>query len=110
MTDMSRSDSNQAQEGVERIADKARGAVDGAASVASQTMAKAEETGKQAWEIGQKIGSQAKDQAQDVAGQVSERTSSALQAITRQVQAEPLLGILVAGAIGYFLAMIGHRR
>lgn len=110
MTDMSRSDIDQAgskaQDGIDRIADRAKGAIDSASSVASQTVSKVEDASKQAWDIGQRFGSQAKDQAQEVAGQVSEQTSRALSAITRQVQAEPLLGILIAGAIGYLLAMV----
>src|SRR3954465_1150326 len=114
MTDMSRSDLDQAgsklQEGVERIADRAKGAIDSASAVASQTLSQAEDASKQAWDIGQRLSAQAKDQAQEVAGQLSEQSSRALQAITRQVQAEPLLGILVAGAIGYLLGVIGHRR
>jgi ElaB/YqjD/DUF883 family membrane-anchored ribosome-binding protein len=113
MTDTSRSDFNQAgskaQDSVDRIADKAKGAIDSASAVASQTISKVEDAGKQAWDIGQKFGTQAKDQAQDVADQVSEQTSRALSAVTRQVQAEPLLGILVAGAIGYFLAVLSRR-
>jgi ElaB/YqjD/DUF883 family membrane-anchored ribosome-binding protein len=114
MTDMSRSDIDQvgskAQDSVERIADRAKGAIDNASSVASQTVSKVEDASKQAWDIGQRLGTQAKDQAQEVAGQVSEQTSRTLSAVTRQVQAEPLLGILVAGAIGYFLALLSHRR
>ena len=114
MTDMSRSDFNQAgnkaQKAREDLTEKAKGAVDSASSVASQTISRVEEAGKQAWDLGQKYGAQAKDQAQEIAGQVSEQSGRALQAITRQVQAEPLLSILIAGAIGYFLGVIGHRR
>jgi ElaB/YqjD/DUF883 family membrane-anchored ribosome-binding protein len=114
MTDTSRSDFNQAankaQKVREDVADKAKAAVDSASSAASQTISRVEEAGKQAWDLGQKYGAQAKDQAQEIAGQVSEQSGRALQAITRQVQAEPLLGILIAGAIGYFLGVIGHRR
>jgi ElaB/YqjD/DUF883 family membrane-anchored ribosome-binding protein len=114
MTDMSRSDfdqaGNKAQKAREDLADRAKGAVDSASSMAAQTISKVEEAGKQAWDLGQKFGVQAKDQAHEVAGQVSEQTGRALQAITRQVQAEPLLGILIAGAIGYFLGVVGHRR
>jgi len=114
MTDVSRSDFNQAankaQKSREEIAERAKVAVDSASSVAAQTISKVEEAGKQAWDIGQKFGAQAKDQAQEVAGQVSEQTGRALRAITRQVQAEPLLGMRVAGAIGYFLGSISSRR
>jgi ElaB/YqjD/DUF883 family membrane-anchored ribosome-binding protein len=110
LTDMSRSDFNQAgnkaQKAREDLAEKATSAVDSASSVAAQTISKVEEAGKQAWDLG----AQAKDQAQEIAGQVSEQSGRALQAITRQVQAEPLLGIVVAGAIGYFLGVISHRR
>ncbi len=114
MTDTSRSDFNQAgnkaQKAREDLTDKAKGAVEGASSVAAQTISRVEEAGKQAWDLGQKYGAQAKDQAQEIAGQVSEQSGRALQAITRQVQAEPLLGVLIAGAIGYFLGVITSSR
>jgi ElaB/YqjD/DUF883 family membrane-anchored ribosome-binding protein len=114
MADTPRSDFNQAgnkaQNTVGDLADKAKGAVDSASSVASQTISNVEDAGKQAWDIGQKFGTQAKDQAQEMAGQVSEQASRALQALTRQIHAEPILSIAVAGAIGYFLGIVSHRR
>ena len=114
MADVSRSEVDQAASKAQRVreelAERAKDAVDNASSVAAQTISKVEEAGKQAWDVGQKFGAQAKDHAQEVAGQVSEQTSRALQAVTRQVQAEPLLGILVAAAIGYFLGVIASRR
>jgi len=108
MTDVPRGDfsrvGNKAPKGSEDNRDKAKATESG-----SETLARVEDAGTQAWEVGQKYGAQAKEQAQEVAGQVSEQTGRALQAITRQVQAEPLLGILVAGAIGYFLGIVRRR-
>src|SRR6267143_87002 len=76
MTDMSRSDFNQAgnkaQKAREDLTEKAKGAVDSASSVAAQTISRVEEAGKQAWDLGQKYGAQAKDQAHEIAGQASE--------------------------------------
>jgi ElaB/YqjD/DUF883 family membrane-anchored ribosome-binding protein len=93
---------NQAPKGSEDNRDKAT-------ESASETLSEVADAGKQAWEVGQMYGTQAKEQAQEVDGQLSEQIGRALQAITRQVQAEPLLGILIAGAIGYFLGIVRRR-
>lgn len=78
---------------------------------------------------------QAKDTARQVAGQASDYAGQALEtgrryvdegrerlpeadryyqqgtrAVTRQVEENPLLAIVAAGAVGYLLALLIHRR
>ena len=114
MADTTRSDLEQAKNkihsGVEDLADRAKSVVDSASAGAAETLTQVEEAAKQAWAIGHKLGAQAKDKAQDVAGQVSDQAGRTLEAVSRQVRAEPILSIVVAGAIGYFIGLIVHRR
>jgi ElaB/YqjD/DUF883 family membrane-anchored ribosome-binding protein len=108
--DFGSSSGDKMQKGVDDLAGRAKGAIDSAAAAASDTLAKVEDAGKQAWDMGVKVSAQAKDQAQDVAGKVSDQATRGLQGLTRQIQAEPILSICIAGAVGYFLGMLGPRR
>jgi len=110
MSGMSRSDINRAADRargrVDGLANRARGIVDDASTAGSHAISRIEEAGKQAWDISQKYGTH----AQHVAGEVSARSSRGLRATSRQVRSEPFISILVAAAIGYFLAAVLHRR
>src|SRR5471030_2846580 len=97
---------NEATRAGEAFADKAKTAYAAATAAADQTRAKAEDLGEQAWEISQRVGSQAKD----VADEVSQQGGRVIQSLSRQIEAQPLLGVLAAAGIGYLLGYVSNRR
>jgi ElaB/YqjD/DUF883 family membrane-anchored ribosome-binding protein len=42
--------------------------------------------------------------------EISNQGGRALDSVRQQVSSDPLTGLLVAGAIGYLLGYISHRR
>lgn len=75
-------------------------------ALVERTKSAVKDAGAEAWDVGQRAVSQAKGMADEI----SDQGGRAMDSIRQQVAAEPLLGILVAGAIGYLLGYVSHRR
>lgn len=121
MTDDARSSfprgAGKARESLENAAGAMRDGIDAASAAAAASVERIDEAGRQAldvgqksWDIGRKYGTQAQERAQQAADMLADGASKSLRVTSERVRAEPLLSLLVAGAVGYGLARFLHRR
>ena len=75
-------------------------------SAAAGIAERAQRAASAAAETAQRAGTQ----ANELAGEAYRRGQDAAQRLGEQVEQQPLLGLLVAFAIGYSLAYLVHRR
>jgi ElaB/YqjD/DUF883 family membrane-anchored ribosome-binding protein len=97
---------NEAAKAGEAFVDKSKSAYNSASTMADQAKSKAQDIGDQAWDAGQRIGAQAKDAADEI----TEQGGRVMQALSRQIESQPLLGVLAAAGIGYLLGYVSNRR
>ena len=93
-----------------KLAGKAAERID-AASQQAKDMAQraaqtAQETGEAAWDVAQR----ASAQARDVAGQAYAQGERTARELARRVEEQPLVALLIAGAVGYAIAYLLHHR
>lgn len=75
-------------------------------ALVERTKSAAKNAGAEAWDVGQRAASQARGMADEISSQ----SGRALDSVRQQVSSDPLTGLLVAGAIGYLLGYLSHRR
>jgi ElaB/YqjD/DUF883 family membrane-anchored ribosome-binding protein len=71
-----------------------------------RTKSAVRDAGAETWNVGQRAAAQARDMTDEISNQ----GGRALDSVRQQVSSDPLTGLLVAGAIGYLLGYISHRR
>jgi ElaB/YqjD/DUF883 family membrane-anchored ribosome-binding protein len=81
-------------------------AVKAGEALAERTKNAVRDAGAEAWEVGQRAAAQARGMTDEIASQ----GGRALDSVRQQVSSDPLTGLVVAGAIGYLLGYLTHRR
>jgi ElaB/YqjD/DUF883 family membrane-anchored ribosome-binding protein len=71
-----------------------------------RTKSAVRDAGAETWDVGQRAAAQARSMTDEISNQ----GGRALDSVRQQVSSDPLTGLLVAGAIGYLLGYISHRR
>ena len=99
-----------ARQGIDDVAGAAKSTLDTASSAAAASLTRLDEAGKQAWDLGQRYGSQAQRRAREMTDMVADTANRGVRLTRKQVRSEPFLSMLVAGAVGYGLALLLHRR
>jgi hypothetical protein len=92
------------------MAEDARDAV---GPVTDKVRERAQRFGAQAQELGaqaQEVGAHAQDRAGTMAGEAYEHGRSAVRAVNRQIEEQPLFTALAAFAIGYGLSYLLHGQ
>ena len=102
--------SEQAKEMAQRAAQKTSERIDTASDqakdMAQRAAHTARETGEAAWDVAQRAQAQAREVASEAYAQ-GERTARAL---ARRVEEQPLVALMIAGAVGYAMAYLVHGR
>lgn len=75
-------------------------------ALVERTKSAVRDAGAEAWDVGQR----AATQARGIGDEMSNQGGRLLESVRGQVSSDPLTGLLVAGAIGYLLGYISHRR
>jgi ElaB/YqjD/DUF883 family membrane-anchored ribosome-binding protein len=75
-------------------------------ALVERTKSAVKDAGAEAWDVGQRAASHARG----VADELSDQGGRALDSVRQTVSSDPLTGLLVAGAVGYLLGYLSHRR
>jgi ElaB/YqjD/DUF883 family membrane-anchored ribosome-binding protein len=89
-----------------KLAGKAADRIDAASQQAKDMAQRAAETGEAAWDVAQRAGAQARE----VAGEAYAQGERTARELARRVEEQPLLALLIAGAVGYAMAYLVHGR
>jgi hypothetical protein len=82
----------------------------GGAGVVDRAAETVRGAGEAAWQATERAGSQARDYARDAYGQAYREGERGVRYVAHQIEAQPLVSILLAGAIGYLAAYTIHAR
>jgi ElaB/YqjD/DUF883 family membrane-anchored ribosome-binding protein len=92
----------QAAANIAAVADQAKRAIGEASAAAQQARQGIGEAGQSAWAVAQR----AKERADGLAEDMYSRGERAVRIVGRQVEEQPMLALLAAGALGFFLGYL----
>jgi hypothetical protein len=94
----------------DKVADTAASMAEDARDAATPIIDKVRERAQQFGAQAQEFGAQAQDTAGTMAGEAYEHGRSAVRAVNRQIEEQPLFTALAAFAIGYGLSYLLHGQ
>jgi ElaB/YqjD/DUF883 family membrane-anchored ribosome-binding protein len=95
-----------AQRAARKASDRIDTVSDQAKDMAQRAARTAQETGEAAWDVAQR----AHAQAREVAGEAYAQGERTARELARRVEEQPLMALLIAGAVGYAMAYLLHGR
>ena len=99
-----------ANEAVQRVGAQVQPALDQGKAMVQDLASQASETGRQAVERAGELLENVAPQAKEMASDLYERGSQSAEYARQYVVQQPVTALLLAGAIGYGLAYLIHRR